>query len=67
LRGESQAFHANLATAIALLRRDFDTATPEVEGAIELLGQMQALEVSPARPDISASLSRLRSIPVGNL
>jgi uncharacterized protein HemX len=66
LRGETQAFQASLVMVTSLLRRDFDAATPEVEGAIELLGQMRMLEIAPAMPDISASLSRLRSIPAGN-
>jgi uroporphyrin-3 C-methyltransferase len=67
LRGEAQAFEASLETAIGLLRRDFDPATPEVEGAIELLEQMATLELAPAKPDISTSLNRLRAIPAGDI
>lgn len=67
LRGEAQAFEASLATAIGLLRRDFDASTAEVEGAIELLEQMLTLDIAPAKPDISASSNRLRATPAGDI
>jgi uroporphyrin-3 C-methyltransferase len=65
LEGRSQAFQASLAAAIELLRREFDTTTSELEGAVALLEQMRALDVAPARPDLSGSLNRLRAIPSG--
>jgi uncharacterized protein HemX len=65
LGGEAQAFHASLATASELLRRDFDATASEVEGARVLLEQMRTLDIAPARPDISRSLTLLRAIPAG--
>jgi len=65
LEGQSQTFQASLEAAIKLLRREFDTTTPELEGAIALLEQMRTLEVAPAKPDLSGSLNRLRAIPAG--
>ena len=66
LRSEALAFQASLATAVESLRRNFDATTPELEGAIELLEQMRVLDIAPAKPDISRSLNRLRSIPAGD-
>ena len=60
LRADSDAFTSGLETALMILRRDFDAASADVEGALALLGELRAFEVNPARPDISASLSLLR-------
>jgi uroporphyrin-3 C-methyltransferase len=60
LRADAQAFMSGLEAAIALLRRDFDTATVDVEGALALLGELRSFEIDPQRPDISRSLNLLR-------
>lgn len=60
LRADAQAFQSGLETASALLNRDFDTATANVEGALTLLGELRAFDIDPARPDISGSLRLLR-------
>jgi uroporphyrin-3 C-methyltransferase len=60
LRADAQAFLSGLETASALLNRDFDTATADVEGALTLLGELRAFDIDPARPDISGSLRLLR-------
>jgi uncharacterized protein HemX len=65
LSGEAQAFQASLATASDLLRREFDAAAPDVEGALVLLEQMRSLDIAPPKPDISRSLTLLRAIPPG--
>jgi uroporphyrin-III C-methyltransferase len=65
LEGQAQAFQASLDAAMDLLHREFDTTTPELEGAIALLEQMRALDVAPAKPDLSGSLNRLRAVPAG--
>jgi uroporphyrin-3 C-methyltransferase len=61
LRADEQAFVSGLETAITLLRRDFDSAAADVEGALTLLGELRAFDVGPERPDISGSLSLLRA------
>jgi uroporphyrin-III C-methyltransferase len=61
LRADERAFVSGLETAIALLRRDFDTAAADVEGALALLGELRTFDVNPERPDISGSLSLLRT------
>jgi uroporphyrin-3 C-methyltransferase len=60
LRADAQAFQSGLETASALLHRDFDTATADVEGALALLGELRAFDIDPAQPDISGSLRLLR-------
>jgi uncharacterized protein HemX len=67
LSGEAQAFQASLATASDLLRREFDAAAPDVEGARVLLEQMRSLDIAPPKPDISRSLTLLRAIPAGGV
>jgi uroporphyrin-III C-methyltransferase len=61
LRADEQAFASALETAIALLERDFDSASADVEGALALLRELRSFDVDPARPDISGSLSLLRA------
>jgi len=46
---------------LAGLQRDFESGTPEVDGAISLLKEMQGLDVAPKRPDIGGSLNLLRA------
>jgi uncharacterized protein HemX len=65
LRAQSEAFQSAIDRAIALLERDFDPNTPEVDGARALLREMRMLEVDPKRPDISESLNRLRALGTG--
>jgi uncharacterized protein HemX len=60
LRADEQAFRSGVETATAVLNRDFDTASADVEGALALLGELRAFDIDPARPDISASLRLLR-------
>jgi uroporphyrin-3 C-methyltransferase len=60
LRFDEQAFRNGLETAIAVLNRDFDTASADVDGALALLGELRAFDIDPARPDIGASLRLLR-------
>lgn len=66
LRAQSQAFQSAIDRAIALLERDFDTDTAEVDGALALLREMRGLEVDPKRPDIGESLNRLRALATGD-
>ena len=61
LRGDKQAFLSGLEMAIAILRRDFDEAAAEVEGALALLGELRSFDIEPERPDISRSLNLLRA------
>jgi uroporphyrin-3 C-methyltransferase len=65
LRADSNAFGSGLETAIMILRRDFDAASVEVEGALALLGELRSFEVDPERPDIGGSLSLLRELRSG--
>ena len=60
LRADQQAFSSGVDTAIELLRRDFDAAAPDVEGARALLGELRSFDVDPEPPDISRSLNLLR-------
>ena len=60
LRADQQAFTSGVETAMAVLRRDFDAAAVEVEGALALLGELRSFEIDPERPDISRSLNLLR-------
>jgi uroporphyrin-3 C-methyltransferase len=60
LRADEQAFSSGLETAITILRRDFDAAAAEVEGALAMLAELRSFEIDPERPDISRSLSLLR-------
>jgi uroporphyrin-III C-methyltransferase len=62
LRGQQQAFRSALDAAIGLLQRDFDTDSGEVEGALALLREMRGFDVDPKRPDVGASLVKLREL-----
>ena len=61
LRGDEQAFLSGLEMAIGILRRDFDGAAADVEGALALLGELRSFDIAPERPDISGSLNLLRA------
>ena len=65
LRADSDAFTSGLETAIVILRRDFDAASVDIEGALALLGELRSFEVDPQRPDISGSLNLLRELESG--
>jgi len=62
VRGRPEAFRQGLEIAKTLLERHFDTTEIAVESAIALLDEMAVLDVAPARPNISGSLSLLRSL-----
>jgi uroporphyrin-3 C-methyltransferase len=62
LRADSSAFMSGLETAITILRRDFEAASADVEGALALLGELRSFEVAPERPDLSGSLTLLREL-----
>ena len=62
LRADQQAFRSALDAAVGLLQRDFDTDSGEVEGALSLLREMRGLDVDPKRPDVGASLVKLREL-----
>ena len=61
MRAQQQAFHSALDTAMGILQRDFAVDSGEVEGAVTLLREMRGLAIDPERPDISGSLTLLRS------
>jgi uncharacterized protein HemX len=65
LRAQPEAFRSALDASIAILQRDFDAGSGEVEGALALLREMRALDIDPQRPDISGSLSQLRALSLG--
>ncbi|MEE8249024.1 MAG: uroporphyrinogen-III C-methyltransferase [Gammaproteobacteria bacterium] len=60
--GQSEVFRQSVMAARELLARHFDTAEVGVGSAIALLGEMALLDIAPERPDISGSLSLLRSL-----
>ncbi len=60
--GQSEVFRQSIVAAQELLARHFDTEQVTVESAIALLGEMALLDIAPERPDISGSLSLLRSL-----
>jgi uncharacterized protein HemX len=61
LRSDEQAFLSGLEMAIEILRRDFDGASADVEGALALLGELRSFDIDPDKPDISGSLNLLRA------
>jgi uncharacterized protein HemX len=61
LRGDKQAFLSGLEMAMTILRRDFDAAAADVEGALALLGELRSFDIDPQRPNISGSLNLLRA------
>jgi uncharacterized protein HemX len=62
LRADRQAFLSGLEMAIALLQRDFDTESSDVEGALALLGELRGFDIDPAKPSIGGSLNLLRAL-----
>ncbi len=59
--GQVELFSQSLTKAIELLERHFDTTEVAVESSLALLVEMADLEIAPIRPDISGSLTLLRS------
>jgi uroporphyrin-3 C-methyltransferase len=59
--GEAGLFSASLEHAAALLREDFDSNDPAVEGGLRLVDSLLELDVAPPLPDISRSLAMLRA------
>ena len=62
LRNQGQVFRAGVETAGDLLARHFDVSEQAVQSAVTLLEEMLQLDIAPARPDISGSLSLLREL-----
>jgi uncharacterized protein HemX len=62
LRGDEQAFRSGLDTAIAIIDRDFDGESAEVEGARTLLAELRSFDVDPEHPDLGGSLRMLRAL-----
>jgi uroporphyrin-3 C-methyltransferase len=59
LRTQAQAFQSSLDAAMAILRRDFDTDSADVEGALALLRELRGFQIDPSPPSISGSLNLL--------
>lgn len=62
LQNRAEVFRAGVETAGDLLSRRFDASEQAVQSAVTLLEDMAQLEIEPARPDISGSLSLLREL-----
>ena len=62
LRNQTQVFRAAVEAAGGLLTRHFDVSEQAVQSAVTLLEAMVELDIAPARPDISGSLSLLREL-----
>jgi uroporphyrin-III C-methyltransferase len=58
---EAETFVASLRAARAELDADFNQSAAEVQSAAALIDEMIELEIAPALPDISRSLSALRA------
>jgi uncharacterized protein HemX len=61
LRTQTQSFQSALQRAADILKREFEVGSPEIDGAVSLLREMQSLDLAPKRPDIGGSLNLLRS------
>ena len=59
---QSEVLRQSVMAAEELLARHFDTEEVAVESAIALLNELAVLDIDPERPDISGSLSLLRSL-----
>ena len=62
LQNRVGVFRAGVETAGDLLSRHFDVSDQAVQSAAALLEEMAQLEIEPARPDLSGSLSLLREL-----
>lgn len=58
---EPSTYVASLRAARARLQSDFNLAAAEVEGAVALIDELLMLDIAPALPDVSRSLSALRA------
>jgi uncharacterized protein HemX len=65
LRAEAETFKASLLAARALLEADFATQDQAVVGALSLIEELLGVDIAPAVPDISRSLSALRARGAG--
>jgi uncharacterized protein HemX len=65
LRAEAETFKASLLAARALLQADFATQDQAVVGALNLIDELLSVDIAPAVPDISRSLSALRARGAG--
>jgi uroporphyrin-3 C-methyltransferase len=62
MRGDSGMFRRSVEAASERLREDFDTASPDVEAAIDSLSELSATRLPDELPDISGSLDALLRI-----
>lgn len=65
LREQPELFTQSVDTSLGWLREFFDPSAPEVASTIETLEQMRGTAVRRSLPDISASLTLLRSLQDG--
>lgn len=61
LRADAALYRASLANAAGLLAAWFDPSDPAVAALAQALGQLGAVDVRPALPDVSRSLRALRA------
>jgi uroporphyrin-3 C-methyltransferase len=62
LREQSEPYRQGLTSAKDALQRYFDTADVQVVSALALLEELLTMDIQPARPDISGSLTLLRQL-----
>ena len=62
LREQGEPYRQGLTTAKDVLQRYFDTADAQVVSALALLEELLTMDIQPARPDISGSLTLLRQL-----
>ena len=62
LQNRTGVFRAGVEAAGDLLSRHFDVSEQAVQSAAALLEDMARMEIEPARPDLSGSLSLLREL-----
>lgn len=62
LQNRTEVFRAGVEMAGDLLNRHFNVSEQAVQSAVTLLEDMAQLDIEPARPDISGSLSLLREL-----
>lgn len=66
LQADRAAYAASLQAAAGLLERDFDAGDPGVRAAAALVAELAEIDIAPPRPDISRSLSLLRTLDAGS-
>lgn len=65
MRNDATAWGLSLGGARSSIENRFDTRTRSVDGALERIGQLQAIELAGDLPDISAPLRQLRLLREG--